>query len=148
MWSMLVRSRSGLCMWINRSAQLPFHIGSMFCFPASIHSTWHDVGDSRFWIAYDMYSVSVANNFVHCQTSSGYGYHTIGELAQFIHCLTEDQTRVFIASCGAVGWLCVVKSLQISSNSWWRVSGRDAGNGSSQQDWEFIFEARIPTWRP
>ena len=60
----------------------------MLCFSASVHSTWHDVGDSRFWIVY-MCSVSVANNFVHCHTASNYGYHTFGELARFIYCLLQ-----------------------------------------------------------
>ena len=36
-----------------------------------------------------MCSVSVANNFVHCQTASNYGYHTFGELARFIYCLLQ-----------------------------------------------------------
>ena len=33
--------------------------------------------------------VSVANNFVHCQTAVDYGYHTFGELARFIYCLQQ-----------------------------------------------------------
>ena len=36
-----------------------------------------------------MCSVSVANNFVHCQTANDYGYHTFGELARFICCLLQ-----------------------------------------------------------
>ena len=36
-----------------------------------------------------MCSVSVANNFVQCQTASDYGYHTFGELARFIYCLLQ-----------------------------------------------------------
>ena len=36
-----------------------------------------------------MFSVSFANNFVHCQTASDYGYHTFGELARFIYCLLQ-----------------------------------------------------------
>ena len=47
------------------------------------------MGDSGFWIVCDMCSVSVANNFVHCQTASYYGYHTFGELARFIYCLLQ-----------------------------------------------------------
>ena len=58
-------------------------------FFARVHSTWHNAGDGRFRIVYDMCSVSVANNFVHCQTASDYGYHTFGELNQFIHCLLQ-----------------------------------------------------------
>ena len=61
----------------------------MFCFLSKVHSTWHNVGDSRFWIVYDMCSVSVANNFVNCQTTRDYGYHTFGELARFIYCLVQ-----------------------------------------------------------
>ena len=34
-------------------------------------------------------SVSVANNFIHCQTADDYGYHTFGELARFIYCLLQ-----------------------------------------------------------
>ena len=34
-------------------------------------------------------SVSVANNFSHCQTADDYGYHTFGELARFIYCLLQ-----------------------------------------------------------
>ena len=47
------------------------------------------MGNSRFWIVYDLCSVSVAKNFVHCQTASDYGYHTFGELARFIYCLLQ-----------------------------------------------------------
>ena len=36
-----------------------------------------------------MCSVSVANNFVQCQTTSDYGYHKFGELAQFTYCLLQ-----------------------------------------------------------
>ena len=61
----------------------------MFCFLSNVHSTWHNVGDSRFSIVYDMCSVSVAINFVYCQTASDYGYHTFGELALFIYCLLQ-----------------------------------------------------------
>ena len=71
---MLVRGGSGLWMWIYRSALVPFHIGSMFCFPASIHSTCHDVSDSQFWVAYDMCSVSVLQiilSFVKQQATTG-----------------------------------------------------------------------------
>ena len=56
---------------------------------ARIHSTWHNSGDGRFWIVYDMCSFSVANNFVHRQTAIDYGYHTFGELARFIYCLLQ-----------------------------------------------------------
>ena len=58
-------------------------------FFARVQSTWHNAGDGRFWIVYDMCSVSVANNFVHCQTTSDYGYHTFGELPRFIYCLLQ-----------------------------------------------------------
>ena len=34
-------------------------------------------------------SVSVANNFVPCQTAIDYAYHTFGELARFIYCLLQ-----------------------------------------------------------
>ena len=34
-------------------------------------------------------SVSVANNFVHCQTASDYGYHSFGDMARFIFCLLQ-----------------------------------------------------------
>ena len=44
-------------------------------------------GQYSFWIVSDMCFVSVANNFVHCQTATDYGYHTFGELARFIYCL-------------------------------------------------------------
>ena len=61
----------------------------MFYFLANFHSAWHKVVDSGFWIVCDMCSVSIANNFVHCQTASDYGYHTFGELARFINCLLQ-----------------------------------------------------------
>ena len=38
-------------------------------------------------------SVSVANNFFHCQRASEYGYHTFGELARFIYCLLQKVTQ-------------------------------------------------------
>ena len=34
-------------------------------------------------------SVSVENNFIHCQTADDYGHHTFGELARFIYCLLQ-----------------------------------------------------------
>ena len=40
-----------------------------------------------------MYSVSIANNFVHPQTASDYGYHAFGELARFIYCLLQKIKR-------------------------------------------------------
>ena len=40
-----------------------------------------------------MCSVSVAKNFVHCQTASDYGYHTFGELARFIYCLLQKMKQ-------------------------------------------------------
>ena len=54
-----------------------------------VQTTWHNAGDGRFWIVYDMCSVSVENIFVHCQTASNYGYHIFGELARFINCLLQ-----------------------------------------------------------
>ena len=54
-----------------------------------IHSPWHNVGDSMFWMVYDTCSVSVANNLFPCQTAIDYGYHTFGELARFIYCLLQ-----------------------------------------------------------
>ena len=65
----------------------------MFCLLSNVHSTWHKVGDSRFWIVYDMCSVSVSNSFLHCQTASDCGYHTFGELARFIYCLLQKITQ-------------------------------------------------------
>ena len=62
-----------------------FHVS----FFARIHLSWHNTGDDRFWIVHDMFSVSVANNFVHCQTTSDYRYHTFSELARFIYCLLQ-----------------------------------------------------------
>ena len=86
---MLVRSGPEYCTSIYRNTLVPFHIGSMFHFFARVLSTWHIAGDGRFWIVYDMCSVSVANICVHCQTTSDYGYHTFGELAGFIYCLLQ-----------------------------------------------------------
>ena len=86
---MLVRSGLTFCILNSRSTLVPFHIGSMFRFFARIHLSWHNTGDDRFRIVHDMFSVSVANNFVHCQTASDYGYHTFGELARFIYCLLQ-----------------------------------------------------------
>ena len=37
----------------------------------------------------DMCSVSVANNFVHPETASDFGYHSFGELARFTYCLLQ-----------------------------------------------------------
>ena len=34
-------------------------------------------------------SVSVANNFIHCQIANDYGYHTFGKLARLIYCLLQ-----------------------------------------------------------
>ena len=61
----------------------------MFCILANFYSAWHSVGDSGFRVVYDMCSVSVAINFVHCQTASDYGYHTFNEMARLIYCLLQ-----------------------------------------------------------
>ena len=47
----------------------------------------------RQWLyqcVWHMYSVSVANNFVHPQTANDYGYLSFGELARFTYCLLEN----------------------------------------------------------
>ena len=62
-------------------------------FFARVQSTWHNAGDGRFWTVSDMCSISVANNFVHCQTATDYGYHTFGELAGFIYCLLQKNKQ-------------------------------------------------------
>ena len=69
----------------TRTIPLWFHVS----FFARIQLSWHNTGDDRFWIVHDMFSVSVANNFVHFQTASDYGYHTFGDLARFIYCLLQ-----------------------------------------------------------
>ena len=37
----------------------------------------------------DVYSVSVANNFFHSQSSADYGYYAFGEVAHFVDCLLQ-----------------------------------------------------------
>ena len=91
---MLVSSGPELRTSIYRSTLVPFHIGSKLYFSARVHSTWHNTGDGRFWIVCDVCSVSAANNFVHCQTASDYGYHTFGELARFICSLLQKIKQV------------------------------------------------------
>ena len=51
-------------------------------------------GRYSFWVVSDMCSVSVAINFVHCQTARDYGYHKFGELARFIYCLLQKIKQV------------------------------------------------------
>ena len=53
------------------------------------YSAWRNVGDSEFRVVCDVCSVSVANNFIHCQTADDYGYHSFGELARFSYCLLQ-----------------------------------------------------------
>ena len=82
-------------MYVNLSEHIRtnphwFHVP----FFARVQSTWHNAGDGRSWIVYDMCSVSVANNFVHCQTASDYGYHKFGELARFFYCLLQKIKQV------------------------------------------------------
>ena len=60
-----------------------------FVFFARIHLSWHNTGDDRFWIVHDKFSVSVANNFVHCQRAVDYRYHTFGELDRLIYSLLQ-----------------------------------------------------------
>ena len=64
-------------------------------FFARVQSTWHNAGDGRFWIFYDMCSVSIANKFVHCQTASDYRCHTFGELTRFVYCLLQKIKQGF-----------------------------------------------------
>ena len=95
---MLVRSGSGLCIQIYRSALVPFHIDSMFCFPRFqcwTFRSWQHLGDDH-WVALSVIhvSVSVAHKFVHCQTAVEYGYHTFGELVRFIYCLLQKIKQV------------------------------------------------------
>ena len=49
----------------------------------------HNVIDSGLRNVCDLCSVSVAKNFVHRQTASDYGYHSLGELARFVYCLLQ-----------------------------------------------------------
>ena len=82
----MVRSGSGLCMQVYRSTLVPFHIGSMFAcwWNLSLYQGAVNVALSMIHV-----SVSVANNFIHCQTAYDYGYHTFGEVARFIYCLLQ-----------------------------------------------------------
>ena len=86
---MWLRSSPELCLSNYRSTLVPFHIGSMFL--SLRGSTYHGLTQVMVGFGSSMtcFSVSVANNFVHCQTASDYGYHTFGELARFIYCLLQ-----------------------------------------------------------
>ena len=61
----------------------------MFHFWLDFHVWWQTVGDGGFHNVRDISSVSVANNFVHPQTASDYGYHSFVELARFTYCLLQ-----------------------------------------------------------
>ena len=71
---------------ISRKSLVLSHIESIFHFWLNFHASWHNVGDSGFRNVCDICSVSVANNFIHSQTASDYGYHSIGELARLFYC--------------------------------------------------------------
>ena len=47
------------------------------------------MGDSSCPNVSELCSVSIANNFVHPQTASDYGYPSIGKLARFAYCLLQ-----------------------------------------------------------
>ena len=51
----------------------------------------------------------------------------------------EDRARFFVATCGAVGWVCVRKPLHLPRNQQGGVSSRNSCTGSSQQ-----FEEGVP----
>ena len=61
----------------------------MLPFQLNFHTSWQDVGDGGFRDVCNMCFVSVANNFVHHQTASEYGYHSIVELARFTYCFLQ-----------------------------------------------------------
>ena len=95
-------------------------------------------------------SVSVVNNFIYPETVIDLGGVPRVWRAGSLNLLSsaENQTRNFIASCGAVIRICVGQSLKVSSYCRLGVFVRDASIGGSQQDWEFLFEKRFPTRRP
>ena len=47
------------------------------------------MGDSSFPSVCKMCSVSVANDLIHPQTATDYGYHSFGELARFTYCVLQ-----------------------------------------------------------
>ena len=89
-------------MSIYGSTLVPFHIGSMFCFLASVRSIWHCVGDNRFGSSLTcvLFQLQIFLSAVKQQASTG-----ITSLVNWLgsSTATKDQARVFIASCGAVG---------------------------------------------
>ena len=111
-------------------------------FRLNFNAAWHNASDSGFRNFCDMFSASVVNNFVHLQTASDYGYHSFGELARFTYCLLQ-KIKQETSLPPVEQW-----ELKTSPYCRWRISVWDAGVGSSQKDWEFVFEERLPTRRP
>ena len=85
-------------------------------------------------------SVSVANNFIRCQTAVDYGYHTFGELARFIYCLLQKNKQGQGSSLPLVEqWDEYVlpnhSKFPPIADGELLAGTRDMGVGSSQQDW-------------
>ena len=96
-------------------------------------------GRYSFWIVSDKCSVSVANNFVHCQTASGYGYpRLVNWLGSSTLCYRRSSKGLLCLLLSNGMTMCcqfTPNLLQLLMG----VFGRDTGAGSSQQDWEFVF---------
>ena len=93
----LLRVCSGWFSKIPRNALVWLPVGSTFLFP------WIWIIVLCFWWVWhhsnvcDIWSVSVANNFVHPQSSADYGYYAFGEVAHFVYCfLQKTKPRSFL----------------------------------------------------
>ena len=144
---MLVDSGPGLCMSIYRSTLVPFHIGSMFCFLQG--STQHGImrvivgfGSSLTCVPFQLLTILsivkqqvttgitrlvswLGSSTVCCRRSSK-DLHCFFLLEQLDDYVLPDNSKFPLIADG-------------------EFLSRDTGVGSSQQDWEFIFAARIQT---
>ena len=68
----------------NSIVELP--VGSKFFFDWISSIVLHCRWDWRHFYVCDICSVSVANNFVHLQSATEYGYYAFGEVAHFVYC--------------------------------------------------------------
>ena len=142
---MLVRSGPGLCISNYRSALVPFHIGSMFL--SLRGSIYHGIIQVIIGFGSSMtcflFQLQIILSIVRQRATTG--------ITRLVNCLgsstlcyrrSSKDLRCLLWSSGMTVCCQITPNLlQLLMG----VSGRHTSVGSSQQDWEFIFEARIRT---
>ena len=142
---MLVRSGPALCTSIYRSTLVPFHISSMFrflqrCTQHGIMRVMVVFGSSMTCV---LFQLQIILSIVKQQVTTGITRLVNWLGSSTVCCRRSSKDLNCLLWSSGMTMCCQITPnfLQLLMG----VSGQKTGVGSSQQDWEFIFAARIPT---